>query len=83
MSNKRRLVFRICAVLVLLLISACMMVIGRGHTMYFDNKKLDYEGQTVDAVRRINVSVNGEQVAMFSSICSVNVIPERIVSTFG
>lgn len=65
--NKRRLLFRIGTALVLMAIAACMMVIGRGHTMYFDNKKLEYEGQTLDTYRRINVFVNGEQVAKLSA----------------
>ena len=64
--NKRRLLFRAGTILALIAIAACMMVIGRGHTMYFDNKKLDYEGGSVEAIRRINVFVNGEQVAKLS-----------------
>ena len=64
--SKRRLLFCVGTVLVLIAIAACMMVIGRGHTMYFDNKKLDYEGGSVEAIRRINVFVNGEQVAKLS-----------------
>ena len=65
--NKRRLFFGGITILLLIAIAACMMVIGRGHTMYFDNKKLEYEGKTVDAIRRINVNVNGEQVAKLSA----------------
>ena len=65
--NMRRLLFRIGAILVLLAIAACMMVIGRGHTVYFDNKKMEYEGQEIDTVRRVNVFVNGEQVAKLSA----------------
>ena len=65
--NKRRLLFCTVTVLLLVAIAACMMVIGRGHTMYFDNKKLEYEGQTLDTYRRINVFVNGEQVAKLSA----------------
>ena len=64
--NRRRLFFGIATVAVLIAIAACMMVIGRGHTMYFDNKKLEYEGQTVDTIRRINVFVGDEQVAKLS-----------------
>ena len=63
----RKWMFRLSTVLVLIAIAACMMVIGRGHTVYFDNKKLDYEGQTYDTYRRINVFVNGEQVAKLSA----------------
>ncbi|MBQ8111010.1 MAG: hypothetical protein IJ124_12700 [Clostridia bacterium] len=63
----RRLLFRVGTVALLLAVAACMMFIGRGHTLYFDNKKLEYEGTTYDAVRRINVFVNGEQVAKLSA----------------
>ena len=63
----RKWLFRLGTVLVLIAIAACMMVIGRGHTVYFDNKKLEYEGQTYDTYRRINVFVNGEQVAKLSA----------------
>ena len=65
--KKRRLLFSVGTVVLLIAIAACMMVIGRGHTMYFDNKKLEYEGQTYDTYRRINVFVNGEQVAKLSA----------------
>ena len=63
----RKILFRVGTVVLLLAIAACMMVIGRGHTVYFDNKKLEYEGQTYDTYRRINVIVNGEQVAKLSA----------------
>ena len=63
MSNKRSLIVRICAVLFLILIAACMMVIGRGHTVYLDNKTLEYEGQTYTAPYKVTVTVKGEQVA--------------------
>ena len=65
--KKRRILFIALSVLILIAIAACMMVIGRGHTVYFDNKKLEYEGQTYDTYRRINVFVNGEQVAKLSA----------------
>ena len=63
MSNKRSLIIRICAVLALILIAACMMVIGRGHTVYLDNKTLEYGGQTYTAPYKVTVTVKGEQVA--------------------
>ena len=48
MNKTRRLLFQLGTLLVLLAIAAWMMVIGRGHTVYFDNKKLEYEGTTYD-----------------------------------
>ncbi len=65
--NKRRILFRAGTIALLLAIAACMMVVGRGHTIYFDNKKLEYDGQTYDAVRRVNVFVGEEQVAKLSA----------------
>ena len=65
--NVRKLLFRLGTLLVLILIAACMMVIGRGHTMYFDNKAMEYEGQQIDTVRRINVFVDGEQIPKLSA----------------
>lgn len=63
----RKILFRVGTVVVLIAIAACMMVIGRGHTVYFDNKKMEYNGETLDTYRRINVFVNGEQVAKLSA----------------
>lgn len=65
--NMRKWMFRLGTIVVLLAIAACMMVIGRGHTVYFDNKKMEYDGQEIDTYRRINVFVNGEQVAKLSA----------------
>ena len=62
----RKILFRACTVVLLIVLAAVMLYIGRGHKVYFDNKKLEYNGETYDTVRRINVSVNGEQVARLS-----------------
>ena len=63
MSNKRRLLFHILAVAVLILIAALMMLVGRGHTVYLDNKTLEYNGSTYEAPYKVTVTVNGEQAA--------------------
>ena len=63
MSNKRSLLFRIGAIALLVLIAACMMVIGRGHTVYFDNKAMEYQGKTYEAPYKVTVMVKGEQAA--------------------
>ena len=67
MNKTRRLLFRVGTVLVLLAIAACMMVIGRGHTVYFDNKKLEYEGVAYEAPYKVTVYVGGEQVAKLNA----------------
>ena len=63
---KRSLIFKIGTLAVILGIAACMFVIGRGHTVYFDNKTMEYEGVTYEASYRINVFVDGERVAKLS-----------------
>ncbi len=63
MSNKRSLLFRIGAILLLVLIAACMMIVGRGHTVYFDNKAIEYQGVTYEAPYKVTVLVKGEQAA--------------------
>ena len=63
MNKKRRMLFRIGAVALLIVIGAIMMVIGRGHTVYLDNKTLEYNGQTYEMPYKIEVVVDGEQVA--------------------
>ena len=67
MNKTRRLLFRIGTLLILIAIAACMMVIGRGHTVYFDNKKLEYEGTTYDPPYKVTVYVGGEQVAKLNA----------------
>lgn len=63
MNKKRTLMFRLGAVLLLLIIAGFMMVIGRGHTVYMDNKTIEYNGQTYESFYKVVVSVDGEQVA--------------------
>ena len=63
MKNTRRLLFRAGAILLLIAIAACMMVIGRGHTVYVDNKTLEYNGETYAPYYRATVYVNGERLS--------------------
>ena len=41
-TSNRRLIFQLTAVVVLIAIAYAMTIIGRGHTVYLDNKKLEY-----------------------------------------
>ena len=45
-TSNRRLIFQLAAVVVLIVIAYAMTIIGRGHTVYLDNKKLEYNGKT-------------------------------------
>lgn len=58
----RKLIIRIAAVVVLIVIGIIMSIIGRGHTIYLDNKTLEYDGQTYKAPYKVTVTVDGEQL---------------------
>ena len=60
--NKKWL-YRGCALLAVLLIAACMFVLGRGHTVYIDNKTLEYNGASYDALQRVEVYVGEERLS--------------------
>ena len=66
MNKTRRLLFRLGTLLILLAIAACMMVVGRGHTVYLDNKTLEYNGQSYPALYKIEIEKDGEKVAKLS-----------------
>ena len=63
MNKKRVWIIRICAVLVILGIAGWMFAVGRGHTVYIDNKTLEYEGETYGAYDRVEVYVGGERLS--------------------
>ena len=50
-------------ILVLVVVAAVMLVIGRGHTVYFDNVSLEYEGTTYETPYKVVVYTGGEEVA--------------------
>ncbi len=63
MNKTRMLLFRLGTLAILVAIAAVMMVVGRGHTVYLDNKKLEYQGQEYKTPYKVVVLVKGEQVA--------------------
>lgn len=67
MKIKRALFFRLGVILFLIAVSAIMMVIGRGHTVYLDSKSLEYDGKTYESPYRIDVYVKGERVARLNA----------------
>ena len=75
MKDKKRFFIRLATVLVLIGIAVLMYFFGRGHTVYFDNKKLEYDGVTYDTPYKVEVYVDGERAAKLydkergSSIC--------------
>ena len=66
MNKTRRLLFRLGTLIILLAIAGCMMVVGRGHTVYLDNKTLEYNGQSYPALYKIEIEKDGEKIAKLS-----------------
>ena len=63
MKDKKRFFIRLATVLVLIGIAVLMYFLGRGHTVYIDNKKLEYNGTTYDTPYKVEVYVGGERIA--------------------
>lgn len=84
MKNKTRSwIIRAAFLLVLVLIAVVMLRIGRGHTVYFDNRALDHQGTTTAAPYKITVTVNGEQISKLyeKERCSVTNIGDKLELT--
>ena len=58
----RKWIIRIAAVVVLIVLGVIMSIIGRGHTIYLDNKTLEYDGQTYKAPYKVTITVGGEEL---------------------
>lgn len=63
MKNKRAFLFRAGTVLALLIIAGVMLIVGRGHTVFFDNKTFEAEGGTIPSFYKTVVYHNDEKVA--------------------
>ena len=90
MKSRETLLYRGLAVLALVLLAALMLVIGRGHTVYLDNRSLEYHGETYQGPYKAEAFVNGASAAKLydrergQTICigqtfrmSVEVTPEK------
>ena len=55
MDKTRRILFRVAAVAILVAIAAVMMIVGRGHTVYLDNKNMEYEGESYSAPYKVKL----------------------------
>ena len=58
MKAKRRLLFQILAVVLLVAIGYTMTIIGRGHTIYLDSKTLEYAYNIPVPRKMDNVIIN-------------------------
>ena len=67
MKRSTRILAGAAFVVALLAIAGVMLVIGRGHTIYFDNKKLEYNGETYNAPYKVVVYIKGQSVAKLNA----------------
>ncbi len=66
MKSKKSILIRLLALAIILAIAAVMFVIGRGHTVYFDNKTLTADGKTYAPYYKVEVFVGDESVGKLS-----------------
>lgn len=57
--NIRKLLIRLAVLALCIALAATMMVIGRGHTVYLDNKTVEYNGAEYKAFSHVDVFVKG------------------------
>jgi hypothetical protein len=65
--KSKRFIIRSAAILLILALAVCMFIIGRGHTVYFDNKDFDHDGKSYGAYYKVTVIKDGEKVAKLSA----------------
>ena len=66
MKKSTTILIRVLALVLVLALAGAMMIIGRGHTVYFDNKTFEYEGQEYPAVYRVTCYQDGERFGKLS-----------------
>ena len=78
MNKKRMLIIRIAAVAVLAAIAWWMTIIGRGHTVYLDAKKIEVNGTEYKPAYKTEVYVKGER--QYVAACHRWHHPQRLVA---
>lgn len=63
MKTNKTIIYKIILVLILVILCFVMIYIGRGHTLYFDNKSMSINGVDVKAPYRIKIFIKGNEVA--------------------
>ncbi|WP_026506385.1 DUF6672 family protein [Butyrivibrio sp. MC2013] len=61
--DKATWIVRGVTLLIVIAIAVLMFIIGRGHTIYFDNKPFESAGDKIEAPYKVEVLVGGEKVA--------------------
>lgn len=68
MNKKRSIIFRLIALALIVALAVCMFMIGRGHTVYFDNRRLTGpDGTVYEPWYQIEVLKDGKRIARLSA----------------
>ena len=62
----KRILIRTAAIVLVLALGAAMFIVGRGHTIYFDNTKAEYDGKEYKPYYKVAVIKDKEKVAKLS-----------------
>ena len=65
MNIRKSMLYKILTVVAILILAAVMMIIGRGHTIYLDNKA--YDAQSYPAYYRTDIEVKNNEVQKLSA----------------
>ncbi len=62
----RRILIRAAAIVLVIVLAVAMLIVGRGHTIYFDNTKATYDGKDYKPYYKVTVIKDKEKVAKLS-----------------
>ena len=67
MKISKSMLYKILTVVAILILAAVMMIIGRGHTIYLDNKAYDAQSGSYPAYYRTDIDVKNNEVQKLSA----------------
>ena len=67
MKISKNILYKLLLVIALVCVCFVMIYIGRGHTLYFDNKDMEINGTMINAPYKTKVFIKGKEVANLSS----------------
>ena len=67
MKIGKALLYKILTVVAILILAAVMMIIGRGHTIYLDNKTIETSGGSYAAFYRADIEVKNNETQKLSA----------------
>lgn len=63
----KRTIYRLLAIIAIIVIACCLYWQGKGHTILLDNKEISLNGTSYKAAGHVNVSVDGKKEILVKS----------------